>query len=55
MREFLMSPGEFARYLDIDIKTYSGWENNHSRPTLKRALEISMKLNRDIREIWYLE
>lgn len=55
MREFLMAPGEFAKYLGIDIKTYSGWENNRSRPTLERALAISEKLNRDVKEIWYLE
>lgn len=55
MREFLMAPGEFAKYLDVDIKTYSGWENNRSKPTLERALAISEKLNRDVKEIWYLE
>lgn len=50
-----MAPGEFAKHLDIDIKTYSGWENNRSRPTLERALVISKKLNKDVKEIWYLE
>jgi DNA-binding XRE family transcriptional regulator len=55
MREFLMAPGEFAKYLDIPIQTYSGWENNHSRPTLEKALDIADKLNRDVKEIWYKE
>lgn len=55
MREFLMNPGEFAKYIEIDIKTYSGWENNHSRPTLERAIIIANKLNKDVKEIWYVE
>lgn len=55
MREFLMAPGEFAKYLDIPIQTYSGWENNHSRPTLEKALDIADKLNKDVKEIWYKE
>lgn len=55
MKEYLMAPGEFADYLGISIKTYSGWENGHSKPTLEKALEISKKLNKDVREIWYLE
>lgn len=50
-----MAPGEFAKYLGVDIKTYSGWENNRSRPTLERALSISNKLNRDVKEVWYID
>jgi putative transcriptional regulator len=55
MREYVMSPGEFAQYLGVDIKTYSGWENNHSRPTLEKSIVISNKLNKDVKEIWYVE
>lgn len=55
MREYLMSSGEFAELLGISIKTYSGWENNHSKPPLDRALLIANKLNKDIKDIWYLE
>lgn len=50
-----MSPGEFAKFLEVDIKTYSGWENNHSRPTLERAIIISNKLARDVKNIWYID
>lgn len=55
MREYLMNPGEFAKFLNVSIKTYSGWENNHSKPTLDRAIEIANKLNKDIKDIWYLD
>ncbi|EKQ56407.1 MULTISPECIES: helix-turn-helix domain-containing protein [unclassified Clostridium] len=55
MREYLMAPGEFAKLLGMSIKTYSGWENEYSRPTLEKALEVSKKLNKDVNEIWYLE
>ncbi|HIG0358260.1 helix-turn-helix domain-containing protein [Clostridium botulinum] len=55
MQEFMMAPGEFAKFLDIDIKTYSNWERERSKPPLDRALRISEKLKRDVREIWYLE
>ncbi len=50
-----MAPGEFAKLLGMSIKTYSGWENEYSRPTLEKALEVSKKLNKDVNEIWYLE
>ena len=55
MKEYMKAPGEFAEYLDISIKTYSGWENGHSKPTLEKALEIANKLNRDVKDIWYLD
>lgn len=50
-----MSPGEFAKHLDVSIKTYSSWENDRSRPTLEGALEIARKLNKSIEYIWYLD
>ncbi|WDU82247.1 helix-turn-helix transcriptional regulator [Caloramator sp. Dgby_cultured_2] len=55
MREYMMSAGEFAKYLGTDIKNYSNWERNVSRPNLEKALEISKKLNRTVNDIWYLE
>jgi len=55
MREYLMAPGEFAKHIGVDIKTYSGWENNHSRPTLEKAIIIANKLNKDVKGIWYVE
>lgn len=55
MKEYTMNSGEFARFLGISIKTYSGWENNHSKPPLDKALLIANKLNKDVKEIWYLD
>jgi len=55
MREYIMSPGEFAIFLGMSIKTYSGWENGFSKPTLEKALYISEKLNKNVNDIWYLE
>lgn len=55
MREYMMNQKEFAKYLGTDIKNYSNWERNVSRPNLEKALEISKKLNRTVNDIWYLE
>lgn len=55
MKEYLMAPGEFARHLEVDIKTYSNWERNYSRPRLELAILIAQKLNRTVEDIWYFE
>lgn len=55
MKEYLMSSGEFAKHIGTDIKNYSNWESNRSRPRLEIALKIAKKLNRYIEDIWYVE
>lgn len=55
MRDYMMSQVEFANKLNIPIKVYWSWENDKSRPTLEKALEISLLLNKTINEIWYLD
>lgn len=55
MKEKTMSPGEFATFLEVDIKVYSNWENDRSRPNLEKALIIAEKLNKSVNDIWYLE
>jgi putative transcriptional regulator len=55
MREYMMDPGEFAKFLNVNIKAYYQWETEFSKPTLEKALEISLKLNRNINDIWYLK
>lgn len=55
MKEHMMSQRQFADYLSVGITTYCNWENNISRPTLEKALEVSEKLKKDIKDIWYLE
>ncbi|PWX20922.1 helix-turn-helix transcriptional regulator [Clostridium perfringens] len=55
MREFLMNSGEFARMLGVNLKTYSNWEKNRSRPQLEEGLRIAKVLNRAVEDIWSLE
>ena len=55
MKEYMMEPEEFAKLIDVNIKSYYSYERNFSRPTLEKALEISKKINKTIHEIWYLE
>lgn len=55
MKEYMMEPGEFANFLGISNKVYWSWENDKSRPTLEKALEIADKLNKDVKEIWHRE
>jgi putative transcriptional regulator len=55
MREYMMEPGEFAKLLGVNVKTYYGWELWTTGPSLKIALEVSKKLNKKIEEIWYLD
>jgi len=55
MKEFMMDPGEFANYIGTDIKNYSNWENNRSRPKLELAIMIAQKLNRNVEDIWFFE
>lgn len=54
MKEFLMAPGEFAKYIGTDIKNYSNWENGRSVPRLEIALKIAIKLNKKVEDIWYV-
>ena len=55
MREYMLEPQEFAKYLNINIKSYYQWESGISKPPLEKALEISLKLKRNVNDIWYLE
>ncbi len=55
MREYMLEPEEFAKLIDVNIKSYYSYERDFSRPTLEKALEIASKLNKTIHEIWYLE
>ena len=55
MKEYTMNQKEFAEYLNIGVTAYCNWENETSKPTLEKAIEISDKLNKDIKQIWYLK
>lgn len=54
MREYAMDQGEFAKFLNIPKTTYCNWENAISSPKLEKAIQIANKLNKDVKEIWYL-
>lgn len=55
MKCYLMDQQEFAKFLGIGKSTYCNWENGISKPPLEKAIEVSNKLNKDVKEIWYLE
>ncbi|WP_027633403.1 helix-turn-helix transcriptional regulator [Clostridium hydrogeniformans] len=55
MKEYMMDQNEFAKFIGVTNKVYWSWENDKSRPTLEKALEISKKLNINVNEIWHLE
>ena len=55
MRDHLMEPENFAKLIDVNIKSYYSYEKGSSRPNLEKALEIAKKLNKSIEEIWYLD
>jgi len=55
MREYMMSSSDFAKYLEVPLTVYSGWETNSSRPKLEKAFEIANKLNRKVDDIWFYE
>jgi putative transcriptional regulator len=55
MKEKMMDPGEFAKFIQINLKTYYSWESGFSTPSLKESLRISNILNKNVNDIWYLE
>ncbi|HAT4137832.1 helix-turn-helix domain-containing protein [Clostridium perfringens] len=55
MKEFAMDSGMFAKELGVNLKTYSNWETNRSKPPLEEALRISKLLNRTVNEIWDID
>lgn len=55
MRAYMMEPQEFAELLNINIKSYYQWKSGISRPPLEKALEIALKLKKNVNDIWYLE
>ena len=40
-----LSQKEFSNLLEIDIRTLSNWEQDLSRPNVKKLLFVSEKLN----------
>lgn len=54
MKEYLMNVSEFAKFLNINVSTYSQLENSKRHCSLQVALDISKKLNKTVNDIWYL-
>lgn len=54
MKEYGLYPEEFAKILEVNLKTYYTWENGSSIPSMKEGLRIAKKLNKMLEEIWYL-
>ena len=54
MKEYVMDPREFADFISVNIKAYYQWESEISKPSLAKALKISLKLNKNVNDIWYL-
>ncbi|NME95381.1 helix-turn-helix domain-containing protein [Clostridium cochlearium] len=55
MREYMMEPQEFAKFIDINYKTYYSWERGTAGPSLGTALEVAKKLNKKVEDVWYLD
>ncbi|EJT6340413.1 helix-turn-helix domain-containing protein [Clostridium perfringens] len=55
MKEFAMDSGKFAKKLGVNLKTYSNWETNRSKPPLEEALRIAKLLNKTVDEIWDID
>lgn len=52
MREYMLSSSEFAKFLGINLGTYSQIENDKKSVSLENAFRIAEKLNRTIEDIW---
>lgn len=55
MREYMMSPQEFANKIGVNIRTYYSWERGEVGPSLETALNIAIKLNKKVEDVWYIE
>lgn len=53
MKEYMLTSSEFAKYLGINLGTYSQIENCKKSVSLENAMIIAEKLNRKIEDIWY--
>lgn len=55
MGEFFLSKRDFSKILDIAEQQYLRYESGQSNPSLEIAIKISIKLNRHVDDIWYIE
>lgn len=55
MREYGEEPKEFAKRINVNIKTYYTWEKGFALPALKECLRVAKILKKDVSEIWSLD
>lgn len=55
MGEFYLSKRDFSKKLNIAEQQYLRYENGQANPSLEIAIKISIKLNRHVDDIWYME
>lgn len=55
MREYAEEPKEFAKRLEVNVKTYYVWESGAALPSSLKMLEVAKKLNKLVNDIWWLE
>lgn len=55
MREYAEDPKEFAKRIEINVKTYYVWESGSALPSSMKMLEVAKKLNKKVEDIWWLE
>ena len=55
MGEFFLSKRDFSKKLDIAEQQYLRYESGQSNPSLEIAIKISIKLNKHVDDIWYID
>ena len=53
MKEYMLNQKEFAEMLGVDVRQYNRYEHS-MQPSLEVAIKILEKLNKDIRDVFYL-
>ena len=54
MKEYMCSQTEFAKILEMDYRQYNRYEKE-TEPKLETAIQIALKLNKKVEDIFYLE
>ncbi|MBO7318540.1 MAG: helix-turn-helix domain-containing protein [Clostridia bacterium] len=55
MGEFFLTKRDFSKKLDIAEQQYLRYETGQSNPSLEIAIKISIKLNKHVDDIWYID
>ena len=55
MREFAMDKKTFCSMLGVNPTAYGRYEAGQAQPSLEAAIKISLKLNRNILDIWSVQ